>query len=310
MKPWLINTLVAVAGAVILIIAGTYLASTGLQDSSNHFVGRPPPDLQASNITFASGAGVLIHGWLVPGKPKQGVVLLLHSVRGDRRDMISRAEFLRKRGYAVLMIDFQSHGENRGSRITYGDLESRDVTGALQYLRHKLPGEKVAVIGVQMGADAFVLSEGRPPVAAVVLEQLYPTINRAIASRVRSNIGPLAPLFSWLVMLETQSQHEIPANRLSAIDRLPKINAPLLLVNGTDDSHVTIDEARAELAAAAAPKELWAVAGAGHVDLHDFAVGDYEKRVGDFIARYLPPVTGTEEAPPAAPQPLSAHQIQ
>ena len=307
MKPWLINTLVAVAGAVILIIAGTYLASTGLQDSSNHFVGRPPLDLQASNITFASGAGVLIHGWLVPGKPKQGVVLLLHSVRGDRRDMISRAEFLRKRGYAVLMIDFQSHGENRGSRITYGDLESRDVTGALQYLRHKLPGEKVAVIGVRMGADAFVLSEGRPPVAAVVLEQMYPTINRAIASRVRSNIGPLAPLFSWLVMLETQSQHEIPANRLSAIDRLPKINAPLLLVNGTDDSHVTIDEARAELAAAAAPKELWAVAGAGHVDLHDFPAGDYEKRVGDFIARYLPPVTGTEEAPPAAPQPLSAH---
>ena len=72
MKPWLINTLVAVAGAVILIIACTYLGSTGLQDSSNHFVGRPPPDLQASNITFASGAGVLIHGWLVPGKPGSG----------------------------------------------------------------------------------------------------------------------------------------------------------------------------------------------------------------------------------------------
>ena len=301
MKPWLTNTLVAVAGAVILIIAGTYLASTGLQDSSNHFVGRPPLDLQASNITFASGAGVLIHGWLVPGKPKQGVVLLLHSVRGDRRDMISRAEFLRKRGYTVLLIDFQSHGENRGTRITYGDLESRDVTGALQYLRHKLPGEKVAVIGVRMGADAFVLSEGRPPVAAVVLEQMYPTINRAIASRVRSNIGPLAPLLSGLVMLEMQSHHEIPAVRRSAIDRLAKINAPLLIVNGTGDRHVTIDEARAELAAAAAPKELWAVDAAGHVDLHDFAPADYEKRVGDFIARYLPPVTD-EARPAAAPQ--------
>jgi pimeloyl-ACP methyl ester carboxylesterase len=304
MKPWLTNTLVAVAGAVILIIAGTYLASTGLQDSSNHFVGRPPLDLQASNITFASGAGVLIHGWLVPGKPRQGVVLLLHSVRGDRREMISRAEFLRKRGYAVLMIDFQSHGENRGNRITYGDLESRDVTGALQYLRHKLPGEKVAVIGVQMGADAFVLAEDRPPVVAAVLEQMYPTINRAVASRVRSNIGPLAPLFSWLVMLETQSQHEIPANRLSASERLPKIGAPVLIVNGTEDNHVTITEARDELAAAAAPKELWAVEGAGHVNLHEFAKAEYERRVGDFIARYLPPVT--EETPMAGP-PQTAH---
>jgi len=292
MKPWLTNTLVAVAGAVILIIATTWLASGGLQDSSNHFVGRPPLDLQASNITYASGAGVLIHGWLVPGKPKQGVVVLLHSVRTDRREMISRAEFLRKRGYAVLMIDFQSHGENRGRRITYGDLESRDVTGAIQYLHHKLPGEKVAVIGVRMGADAFVLSEDRPAVDAVVLEQMYPTIDRAIASRVRSNIGPLAPLFSWLVMLEMQSRQPIPPNRLDVIGWLPKINTPVLIVNGTDDSHTTIEEARAELAAAVPPKELWEVKGAGHVDLHDFAPAEYERRVGDFIARYLPPVTG------------------
>jgi fermentation-respiration switch protein FrsA (DUF1100 family) len=298
MKAWLTlsNIAVAAAAAVILIIAGTYLASTGLQDSANHFVGRPPLDLQASNITYASGAGVLIHGWLVPGKPKQGVVVLLHPVRGDRRDMISRAQFLRKRGYAVLMIDFQSHGENRGRRITYGDLESRDVTGAIQYLHHKLPGEKVAVIGMRMGADAFVLSEDRPPVDAVVLEQMYPTINRAIASRVRNNIGPLAPLFSWLVMVEMQSQNEIPANRLSAIDRLPQIGAPVLIINGTADRHVTMDEARAGFAAAAQPKELWAVDGAGHVDLHDFAPGDYEKRVGDFIARYLPPVTEAAQA--------------
>lgn len=292
MKPWLINILVAVAGAVILIIATTWLASGGLQDSSNHFVGRPPLDLQASNITYANGAGVLIHGWLVPGKPKQGVVVLLHTVRADRREMISRAEFLRKRGYAVLMIDFQSHGENRGHRITYGDLESRDVTGAIQYLHHKLPGEKVAVIGVQMGADAFVLSEDRPAVDAVVLEQMYPTIDRAIASRVRSNIGPLASLFSWLVMLEMQSRQPIPPDRLNVIGRLPRINTPVLIVNGTDDSHTTLEEARAELAAAVSPKELWEVKGAGHVDLHDFALAEYERRVGDFIARYLPPVSG------------------
>jgi uncharacterized protein len=291
MKPWLVNVLVAAAGVVILVIGTTWLASGGLQDPANHFVGRPPLDLQASNITYASGAGVLIHGWLTPGKPGQGVVLLLHALRGDRRDMISRAEFLRVRGYAVLLIDFQSHGENRGGRITYGDLESRDVTGAIQYLHHKLPGEKVAVIGVSMGADAFVLADDRPPVSAVVLEQMYPTIDRAVASRVRSNIGPLAPLFASLVMVEMQSRMEIPANRLRPIDRMAKIGAPVLIANGTEDNHTTIEEARAELAAASPPKELWAVEGAGHVDLHHFAKAQYERRIGDFLARYLPPVT-------------------
>jgi fermentation-respiration switch protein FrsA (DUF1100 family) len=72
---------------------------------------------------------------------------------------------------------------------------------------------------------------------------------------------------------------------------MSRIGAPVLIINGTDDHHTTIDEARAELAAASPPKELWAVEGAGHVNLHEFAKDEYERRVGDFIARYLPPVT-------------------
>jgi fermentation-respiration switch protein FrsA (DUF1100 family) len=92
-------------------------------------------------------------------------------------------------------------------------------------------------------------------------------------------------------MLEMQSRMEIPANRLRPIDRMAKIGAPVLIVNGTQGNHVTIDEARAEFAAAAPPKELWAVEGAGHVDLYAFAKAQYERRIGDFLARYLPPVT-------------------
>jgi pimeloyl-ACP methyl ester carboxylesterase len=126
---------------------------------------------------------------------------------------------------------------------------------------------------------------------------MYPTIDRAVASRVRSVIGPFAPLVASLVMLEMQSRMEIQANRLRPIDRLAKIGAPVLIVNGTEDNHITIEEARAELAAAAPPKELWAVGGAGHVNLHQFAKAEYERRIGDFLARYLPPVTAQSADP-------------
>jgi fermentation-respiration switch protein FrsA (DUF1100 family) len=102
-------------------------------------------------------------------------------------------------------------------------------------------------------------------------------------------------------MLEMQSRMEIPADRLRPIDRIAKIGAPVLIVNGTEDRHVTIEEARAVLAAAVPPKELWAVEGAGHVDLYAFAKAEYEHRVGDFLARYLPPV-----AAPGAPSPADA----
>jgi uncharacterized protein len=287
MKELLIRVVVGVAVIVVVVIAVTWIAGGELTDPANRDIGRPPLDLEASNITFASGSGSLIQGWLSHGKPGQGVVLLLHGLRGDRRDMLSRAEFLRARGYSLLLIDFQAHGKSRGGRITFGDLESRDVTAAIQYLHHKLPDEPVGVVGASLGAAAFVLAEERPAVAAVVLEQMYPTIQQAAAGRARQYLGPFGPLFAPLLMLQMQSRLEIPANRLRPIDRMAQMGAPVLIVNGTQDSYTSIDDARALFAAASDPKQLWAVEGAGHVNLYAFAKAQYEQRVGDFLGRYM-----------------------
>lgn len=137
-------------------------------------VGRPPADLGARNVQFQSASGAVIRGWLSPGIAGHGAILLVHGVRGDRRDMLSRAEFLHKAGYAVLLIDLQSHGESSGKRITFGYLESHDVSGALDLLRREVPGDRIGVIGQSLGAAAFVLANDRPPVSAVVLESMYP----------------------------------------------------------------------------------------------------------------------------------------
>jgi pimeloyl-ACP methyl ester carboxylesterase len=287
MKELLIRLVVGVAVIVVVVIAATWIAGGALTDPANRDIGRPPADLEASRVTFASGSGSLIHGWLSHGKPGQGVIILLHGLRGDRRDMVSRGQFLRARGYSLLLFDFQAHGENRGNRITYGDLESRDVTAAIQYLRHQLPDEPVGIIGASLGAAAFVLAEERPAVAAVVLEQMYPTIQQAVAGRARQYLGPLGPVFAPLLMMQMQSRLEIPANRLRPIDRMAQIGAPVLIVNGTQDSYTSIDDARAMFAAASDPKELWAVEGAGHVNLYAFAQSQYEQRVADFLARHL-----------------------
>jgi uncharacterized protein len=99
MKEWLIRIAVGVAVLVVVLIGVTWLAAGDLTDPANRDIGNPPSNLNASGATYASESGSsLIHGWMSVGKPGQGVVLLLHGLRGDRRDMISRAEFLRARG--------------------------------------------------------------------------------------------------------------------------------------------------------------------------------------------------------------------
>jgi fermentation-respiration switch protein FrsA (DUF1100 family) len=295
-KDWLTSLIVGVAALVVLIIAVTWFAAGDLTEPATRDIGRPPLDLEASNVTFVSGSGSLIHGWLSRGQSGQGAIILLHGLRGDRRDMLSRAEFLRAKGYSVLLIDFQAHGETRGSRVTFGDLESRDVIGAILYLHHKLPDEKVGVLGDSLGAAAFVLAQDRPAVEAVVLEQMYPTVERAVASRARLHLGPVGAMFAPLLMVEMQSRLEIPADKLRPVDRMGKIETPVLIINGTEDHYVSIADARQLFAAAHDPKELWAVEGAGHVDLYSSAKAEYERRVGAFLERYVREARAPEAA--------------
>jgi pimeloyl-ACP methyl ester carboxylesterase len=283
-----IAVVVGLAALVVLVIAVTWIAAGELPNSANRDFGlQPSHPPGASDVTFASGSGVLIQGWLSQGTAGKGVVMLLHGLRGDRRDMVPRAKFLLAQGYSVLLFDFQAHGQSKGARVTFGDLESRDVTAALQYLRHKLPNEKVGVLGVSLGAAAFALADGRAPVAAVVLEQMYPTVERAVEIRTRLHIGPLAPIFAPLLCVEMQSRLKIPEERLRPLDRMGKLGAPVLIVAGTRDNYTPIEDARALFAAAPQPKELWAVEGAGHEDIHAVAKADYERRVTEFFGRYL-----------------------
>jgi len=250
-------------------------------------IGAAPAELQAVDVSFPSTSGTTIHGWLSQDAAGHGAVLLLPGVRADRRNMLSRAEFLHRLGFSVLLIDFQATGESRGKRITFGDLESRDVTAALDYLHHTLPHERLGIIGVSVGAAAFVLARGRPRVDAVVLESMYPTLRQAIADRLRVHFGAWSVALTPLICWQFKRRLAIDPERLRPIDRIGQIYAPLLLIHGTRDEHTTLAEARAEFAAAAQPKQFWAVEGAAHSNFHGYAKPQYEERVGRFLTRCL-----------------------
>jgi len=283
---WLLRATAALIGILGLL---AWVAGGELSAPAQRMIGDPPPTLHAQNVAFPSESGSRIHGWFARGDAGRGAVLLLHGVRGDRRDMLSRAEFLHDRGYSVLLIDFQAHGESAGDRITFGARESQDVTAALVNLQRRLPGEAVGVIGVSLGAASFVLAEHRPAVNAVVLESMYPTIEAAVSDRLRLHLGPVGPWLAPLLMVQFQPRLGIDPSRLRPIDRLGAIGAPVLILSGTVDRHTSIEEARSLFEAAAAPKDFWAVEGAAHVNLHRFAKGEYERRLSSFLETYMTP---------------------
>ena len=271
---------------------GVLLVATGCVMARPHgaSVGAAPEDLGAVSVTYASGSGSNIHAWLARGIRGGGSVLLLHGVGANRTSMLARARFLHRLGFTVLAPDLQAHGESPGEHVTFGARESLDAAASMTFLRGAMPAEQVGVIGVSMGGAAALLGPGPLDANAFVLESVYPTIRQAVSDRLGTWLGPLggvARLFTPAVIHFVGNDIGVTEVELRPIDRIALLHAPLLFLAGTADPYTPIVEAESLYARAPAPKDYWAVKGAGHEDLYAYDAAEYERRVGAFLVRAL-----------------------
>ena len=278
----LLAALVVVAGVLSVYWVGSQLAAPAPRE-----IGAPPADLPGRAVTVPSPAAGVLKGWLVPGRRDAGAVLLLHGVRASRLEMLGRARFLHARGYTVMLFDSRGHGESGGQRITFGYLESLDARALLGALRQAAPGERLGVIGISLGGVACLVGPQPLRVHALVLESVYPTLEEAIDNRLAIRLGVLGPPLAPLLTVQLRPRLGFGVEDLRPIDSVDRVGAPLLVIAGTEDRHTTILQSRRLFARAQAPKELWEVPGAGHVNYHRAAPAEYEARVGGFLARHL-----------------------
>ncbi|MFZ6645091.1 alpha/beta hydrolase [Undibacterium sp. TJN25] len=228
-----------------------------------------------------------VAGWIAPGRPGSGAVLLLHGVRGDRRQMTDRARFLNRAGYTVLWIDLPAHGESRAERITFGYEEARAVDASLSYLAIAAKGERLGLIGVSLGGAATLLAHPAEELSAVVLESVYPTIAEAVQDRLRLYLGDAGPFLALGLLMQFPLRLGISSDSLRPIDQLSRMKAPLLIAAGDADQHTTAAESQRMFARANAPKTLWMVEGAAHVDLYAYGKAQYERKISEFFSAHL-----------------------
>jgi alpha-beta hydrolase superfamily lysophospholipase len=271
------------------LLGGIFVWNIGsvLVAPANRPIGNPPPNLHAQSVEFPSASGATIHGWLVAGQPGKGVVVLMHGIHANRLSLVARAEFLLRAGYSVLLFDFQGHGESIAKTITFGFLECRDATAAVNFVREKFPGEKIGVIAISLGAASALLAEPPLPVSALVLESSFPTIYQATEDRMVLRFGFLGKLATPLLLCQLKPRLGIGPDDLKPIQHATKITAPKFFLAGTADRDTTLPESQALFAAAAEPKQLWLLDGAAHVDLHAFAQAEYERRILEFLSKNL-----------------------
>jgi fermentation-respiration switch protein FrsA (DUF1100 family) len=150
-------------------------------------------------------------------------------------------------------------------------------------MRSHQPGASLAIIGSSLGGAAALLAMPPLHVQALVLESVYPTIERATYNRLRNYLGPLGSLGTPLLLAQLRFRIGVSAHQLRPLDHVGASHCPVLIINGTLDRRTTREDALALYSKARAPKELWLVPNAAHVDLHRANRIEYESRVLRFL---------------------------
>lgn len=247
-------------------------------------------DLDYEDVAFSSRDGLTLRGWFIPATSPRGTVIFCHGHAGSMDPDLKYAPAFHDRGYNVLMCDFRAHGRSDGHLVSMGSLEQQDLLGAIDWLQQR-GIERVGVLGFSMGGRVAISTAPQSDAIAVVVSDGGPvTMLEAIAAGSKGwglpgfLAVPLARLTLWLAGRRVGCNLS-DADAIHWVSRL----APraLLLIYGERDPYVSTAAAKALLAAAGEPKELWIVPQAGHREADKLRPDEYLERVIGFFDRYL-----------------------
>ncbi len=123
--------------------------------------------MKEERVEFKNSRGEKIVGLLaLPEKEKPPIVIIIHGFKGTKEyyPMVNNAiKPLTDNGIAVLRIDCRGTGESDWKfRDMTVESESEDVLTVIEYVKTlNIDKEKIALMGISMGADAILMAMGK-----------------------------------------------------------------------------------------------------------------------------------------------------
>jgi len=177
--------------------------------------------------------------------PRAGwTILFSHGNGEDLADDLPFLREMRDAGFAVFAYDYSGYGRSTGrpsERAAYVDADA-----AYEHLTRELgvPPERVIAHGRSLGGAVAAELASRRPVAGLVLESTFTSIFRVVRGY---------PL--------------VPFDRFRTADRLPRVQAPVLVIHGTNDGVVAFSHGQRLYGMVSGPRHRLWVQGAGHNDV-------------------------------------------
>jgi hypothetical protein len=194
--------------------------------------------LKHEDVTLDVANNGSVRGWFVHavGTP-QATILYLHGNGGDLSSYLTDISQFAKAGFDSFSIDYEGYGESSG-RPSEANMY-RDAAAAWSWLttQRGVPSQHLAIWGFSLGGGvATQLAETHTP-EALVLQSTFTSL---------PDVGALR--FFWL------PAHLLSHTFFNNLERMPKIDAPVLIAHSRTDQIVPFEMGRRLFAAANEPK--------------------------------------------------------
>jgi len=187
--------------------------------------------------------------WQHPAAPSMPTIVFFHGNAGNLSNRRTIFHALAEQGFGVVAVDYRGFGKSEGSPTEAGVYE--DAAATIDYTKNTLhiPQQKLIYFGESLGTGVAIEMAKHSPPALLMLEAPY------------TSVATLAAETYWFIAGATY----VVWDRYDAVDNIPSLHCPILMIHGEEDSIIPVKYARTLFAAANEPKKLIIYPGREHV---------------------------------------------
>jgi fermentation-respiration switch protein FrsA (DUF1100 family) len=230
-------------------------------------------------VEFTATDGTKLSGWWLPAEHpnrRGDTVLICHGLASNKSNQLILSRGFVPYGYNVLIFDFRAHGQSGGQLTSFGDLERRDVLGAIHWLRenHQSQSRHIYGVGASMGAAALIAAAADPSpegkaIDAIAAYGTYDSIREELRFIAADRfVAPLRWVVEQFGLGMASAQVGADLRNFSPVTLVQELwPRPIMVIHGVNDEIISFDRGRALFNSAQQPKARIWIDRAGHNDI-------------------------------------------
>jgi pimeloyl-ACP methyl ester carboxylesterase len=271
-------------GAAVIFLSLYVFASTYLWARQAHFIFRPERMIASTPAQYqipfedvylpvddGNGNREYIHAWWIPAaRTSDRYLLYFHGSALNIGANINHARRFYNLGFSVLLVSYRGYGQSDGTFPTEAQVYT-DAQASWNYLIEQKgidPGA-IFIYGHSLGgAVAIQLAVDHPAAGGLIVEATFTSIADMARQMPKYRIFPISLIL-----------HQ----RFDSINKVDRLQVPVLYLHGTDDRFVPPQMSRELYNRTASLKRIKLIVGGGHNNSAAVAGDEYLRAVGDFV---------------------------